>query len=250
MDRTGKQGAARDAADIRACGGFSLVPDLLRQVLAETKPVGHHHQSASMNLGFGFVYYGLVRALRPRHVLIIGSGHGFSAVCLALGIKDNRCGILTFVEPTLAWLSSGRPPTAGQVSAWQPAEKVRDHFSRFGVADQITHHRLVCAEFFDRYDELKLPVIDLAFVDGVRAASEVSFDFTQLLRRTRKNTYILVHDKAFSSRRELRHSSVLRWLKVLTKNPEAFECVKFPFAKGLALVRVKRSNAWKQFEPG
>ena len=88
-----KRGAA-DAAQ------FSLDPILLREILDHAKPLGHNEKPDNLNLGFGFLYYGLVRALRPRHIVVIGSGFGFSVVCLALGLKDNGQGQLSFVDPS------------------------------------------------------------------------------------------------------------------------------------------------------
>jgi hypothetical protein len=38
------------------------------------KPLGHSETPDNLTLGFGFLDYGLVRALRPRHILVIGSG--------------------------------------------------------------------------------------------------------------------------------------------------------------------------------
>jgi predicted O-methyltransferase YrrM len=63
---------------------FSLNEILLKDIFQYAKPMGHYENSENLNLGFGFLYYGLVRALRPRHILVIGSGFGFSVVCLAL----------------------------------------------------------------------------------------------------------------------------------------------------------------------
>ncbi|MGZ5099053.1 MAG: hypothetical protein ACXWG9_17755, partial [Usitatibacter sp.] len=79
---------------------FSLDAPLLREILLHARPLGHHEEPANINIGFGFLYYGLVRALRPRHVVVIGSGFGFSVVCLALGIKDNQRGALSFIDPS------------------------------------------------------------------------------------------------------------------------------------------------------
>ena len=80
--------------------GFSLDPELIQSILRHAKPLGHNEVPANLNLGFGFVYYGLVRALRPKNVVVIGSGFGFSVTCLALGLKDNGAGRLTFVDPS------------------------------------------------------------------------------------------------------------------------------------------------------
>ena len=86
---------------------FSLSTSVLRDILQHARPLGHHEQRDTLNLGFGFVYYGLVRALRPRHVLVIGSGFGFSVVCLALGLRDNGRGVVTFVDPSFSMLRHG-----------------------------------------------------------------------------------------------------------------------------------------------
>ena len=44
---------------------LSLSVSVLREILEHAKPLGHHEEPDNLNLGFGFVYYGLVRALRP-----------------------------------------------------------------------------------------------------------------------------------------------------------------------------------------
>src|SRR5215831_5030619 len=93
---------------------LSLTPALLRQILEHAKPLGHHEEPATLNLGFGFIYYGLVRALRPRHVLVIGSGFGFSVVCLALGLKDNRRGSLTSDDTSYPVSKHGPFRTVGE----------------------------------------------------------------------------------------------------------------------------------------
>ena len=65
---------------------LSLSVSVLKEILEHAKPLGHHEEPDSLNLGFGFVYYGLVRALRPQHILVIGSGFadGFNPCAFAL----------------------------------------------------------------------------------------------------------------------------------------------------------------------
>src|SRR5215470_724941 len=109
-------------------GAFSLDPSVLREILEHAKPLGHHEEAGNLNLGFGFVYYGLARALRPQHVLVIGSGFGFSVVCLALGLKDNGRGSLTFVDPSYSVFTDGPCRTVGGTAQWSDPQKVRAHF--------------------------------------------------------------------------------------------------------------------------
>src|SRR5262250_1684231 len=133
-------------------GSLSLTPSILHQILEHAKPLGHHEDPGTLNLGFGFVYYGLVRALRPRHVLVIGSGFGFSVVCLALGLKDNDRGRLTFVDPSYSVFKDGPFRTVGGTAQWNDPQQVRAHFRRFGVERIVSHHKLTSAQFFAGYD--------------------------------------------------------------------------------------------------
>lgn len=225
--------------------GFSLNSDLLREMFAHAKPFGHHEDAKTLNLGFGFLYYGLVRALRPQHVVVIGSGYGFSVVCLALGLKDNGKGRLSFIDPSYSLLKNGPFKTIGGVGFWDDPEKVREHFRRFEVEDVVTHYKLRSDEFFPVYYEKALPPIDVAFIDGSHALKDVRYDFLRVLAHSRKNTYIFLHDTNIYIREMLQHAGVKKWLQAVRSQPELFEVLDFPFASGVALVRVRQANAWK-----
>ena len=45
---------------------FSLNCELLQDIFRYAKPLGHNEKPANLNLGFGFLYYGVVRTLRPN----------------------------------------------------------------------------------------------------------------------------------------------------------------------------------------
>jgi len=223
---------------------FSLDPAMLQEILAHARPLGHGEDAPNLNLGFGFLYYGLARALRPKHVLVIGSGYGFSVVCLALGLKDNGRGSLSFVDPSYSVFRDGPMRTVGGTGQWDDPQKVRAHFRRFGVERLVTHFKLASADFFADYAERGLPAIDLAFVDGSHSYADVRHDFLAVLRRSRRNSYILLHDTNIYVRELVRHAGVKRWLKAIARDKESFEVIDFPFASGVALVRVLRDGPW------
>jgi hypothetical protein len=228
--------------------GFGLSAEMIRAVLRYARPLGHHENPRELNLGFGFLYYALARALRPKHVLVIGSGFGFSVVCLALGLKDNAKGRLSFVDPSYSVLTDGPLKTVGGTSQWNDPRKVGEHFARFGVERLLTHFRMRSDEFFPRYPEFGLPEIDLAFIDGSHAYRDVRNDFLSTLRHARPNSYLLLHDTNIYIREIVRHAGVKRWLKAIKGRKEAFEIVDFPFSSGLAIVRVLADEAWKCLE--
>ncbi len=227
---------------------FSLEPELLCDILKYARPLGHHEDPTTLNLGFGFLYYALARVLRPRHVLVIGSGYGFSVVCLALGLKDNAQGSLSFVDPSYSVFRDGPFRTVGGTAQWDDPQKVRDHFRRFGVERIVTHYKLTSAEFFADYPARGLPPVDLAFIDGSHTYGDVRHDFLASLRHMRKNGYLLLHDSNIYVRELVRHAGVKRWLKVVGRHKERFEVLDFPFSSGVALVRVLSGGPWEPVE--
>lgn len=241
------QPTAIDDAPGVAGSAFSLDADMLRAILTHAKPLGHREEPGTLNLGFGFLYYGLVRAVRPRHVVVIGSGYGFSVTCLALGLKDNRRGALTFVDPSYSLLRDGPAKTVGGVNFWRDPERVRAHFGRFGVEDLVTHYRLTSEEFFARYAEWGLPKIDVAFIDGNHAYPHVRHDVIAVLQHSHRGAYLFLHDTNLYIREFFRHAGVKRWLKrKASRHKAAFEYVDFPLSSGVALVRVLEPSVWKE----
>jgi predicted O-methyltransferase YrrM len=234
--------------DIDGSSPFSLDPSLLHDVLAHARPLGHNEVPEQLNLGFGFLYYGLVRALRPKHVVVIGSGYGFSVVCLALGLKDNARGGLSFIDPSYSVFRHGPLRTVGGTAQWDDPQKVRAHFRRFGVERQVTHYKLSSEAFFEHYDQRRLPPIDLAFIDGSHSYADVRLDFLATLQHAHRNTYVFLHDTNIYVRELVRHAGVKRWLRTVAKHKESFEVIDFPFSSGVALVRVLGDGPWQAID--
>ncbi len=227
---------------------FSLNPVSLREILDHAKPMGHYETALNLNLGFGFIYYGVARALRPQHILVIGSGYGFSVICLALALKDNGVGSLTFVDPSYSLLKDGPMKTLGGRGTWNDPTDVSRHFERFGVESIVTHHKMQSDDLFSGYQDLGLPTVDIAFIDGNHSFRNVKQDFINVVRQSRRNTYVFLHDTNIYVREILRHSGVKRWLKILRREEQAFELVDFPFSSGVALVRVLEPHVWEQLQ--
>ncbi len=227
---------------------FSLTGKLLQKIFEDAKPLGHNQKPKNLNLGFGFVYYALVRAIRPKHILVIGSGYGFSVVCLALGLKDNGTGRLTFVDPSYSLLKDGPLKTVGGRGQWMDETKVSNHFKQFGVENIVTHHKLRNDQFFPSYKTFKLPKIDIAFIDGEHTYEGIKYDFINTLRHSHKNTYIFLHDTNLYIREMVRHCGVKQWLELLKLHEGLFEVVDFPFDSGVAVVRVLKDKNDKIFD--
>jgi len=228
---------------------YSLNRNLLKDIFLYAKPLGHNEDSGTLNIGFGFLYYGLVRAVKPKHILVIGSGFGFSVVCLALGIKDNgNNGALTFIDPSYSLFKDGPFKTIGGNGQWNEPEKVTEHFRKFSVEQIVTHYKYRSEEFFKVYEALHVPDIDVAFIDGNHAFNQVKYDFNSVLRHSHKNTYIFLHDTNIYIRELLHHAGVKKLLNAVKQEEEFFEVIDFPFSSGMAVVRVLKDNTWKYIQ--
>lgn len=225
---------------------FSLDEAMIGDILRHARPLGHHEDAVTGNLGFGFLYYGLVRSLRPQHVLVIGSGFGFSVVCLALALKDNGEGALTFVDPSYSLMRDGPLRTVGGTGQWDDAERTRAHFARFGVESIVTHHRRTSEAFFADYGRRGLPPIDVGFIDGNHSFAAASHDFEAAVRESRRNTYLLLHDTNLRVRELLRHAGVQRLKRSIARREDEFEVIDFPFDSGVAMVRVLADGPWSR----
>jgi hypothetical protein len=169
-------------------------------------------------------------------------------VCLGLALKDNGRGVLSFVDPSYSVLAEGPFKTLGGTARWDDPEQVKRHFGRFGLDGVVTHYRMRSDEFFGRYALYGLPGIDVGFIDGSHAFADVRHDFLAALARTRRNAYLLLHDTNIYVREMLRHAGVKRWLTMLAPRKDLFELVDFPFASGVAIVRVLEDEAWKRLD--
>ena len=224
---------------------FSLDPEMIRPIFDHAKPLGHGEIAADLNLGFGFVYYGLVRALRPEHIVVIGSGYGFSVVCLALGLKDNRSGRLTFVDPSYSLLENGPTNTIGGVNFWRDPAQVRSHFARFGVEDIVTHYKQTSEDFSRAMPSSACPPSTWLLSTAIIPMPMCSTTFRPPCSTRTKHVLIParhqhLHPQIF------RHAGMTLARSKANRHKAAFEYVDFPFASGVAVVRVLEPKVWKQ----
>lgn len=179
-------------------GGLGYTPDaaMVERIFTHAQPMGQATNRDKGNLGYGHLYYGLVRALRPKHILVIGSGYGFSVVALGIGLRDNGQGQLTFVDPSgvKAGLSFGKDFLSNNSGSWNNNADVHARFAKFGIDKLVTHYKMFDYEFFPAYTKLGLPPTDLVLVDGNHSAKYAQYDVEQALKYIQRPGYLLLHD--------------------------------------------------------
>jgi predicted O-methyltransferase YrrM len=193
--------SASDAAKRIACI-FILRRDLcslsdhnISKIFLILHPSSHAESIADLNLGFGFAYYAFARILRPKLVVVLGSMIGFSAVCFALGVKDNaNSGRVILVDAGYSDSSDGKAKGMGGAGFWKNAEKHRSIFKTFGVDDTIEVKLMRTSEYAEIYEKLKMPPIDLLMIDADHSFEGFKFDFEKFGDFVRDDGLIIYHD--------------------------------------------------------
>jgi predicted O-methyltransferase YrrM len=144
-------------------------------------PHEHEHNCAG-SLGYGWVHYGLIRAMRPERVLAIGSRHGFIPACMAAALKDNRHGRMDFVDANYNVTTDGEQAAGGQ--GWWTTHS-------FGDLDGVTDMHLMRTDKFFPTCKHQYAYIH---IDGGHTYDIAKYDFAESARRLAPDGVIAMHD--------------------------------------------------------
>lgn len=197
-------------------------PQLLR--------MGHDQSAGDLNLGLGWIYYGLARLLRPARAVVIGSWRGFVPLLIARALQDNRGGgIVTFIDPSLV------------DDFWHDPGCTREYFEGHGVGN-IRHHLLTTQEFVRTTEYRELPEVGLLFVDGYHTAEQARFDYEAFAGRLSSGAMVMFHDSIGTrhsrmyGRDQAYEVDVSQFMDELRRQP-GLQLLDLPFGAGLTLLR-------------
>ncbi|MGJ8605798.1 MAG: class I SAM-dependent methyltransferase [Marivita sp.] len=204
----------------------------LRQVIEtpELQGMGHSQSLEDLNLGFGWVYYGLARAYRPKHVVCIGSYRGFVPMMFARALRDTGAGgQVTFIDPSFV------------DDFWKTPSQVEDWFEQYDVPN-IHHHQMTTQEFKASGLIQDLPPVDFLYVDGYHSEDQARFDHETFLPHMNENGLVFFHDSVTRKMSDIYGTdgaypySVCDYISTLAAQ-DNMQVIDFPFEDGLTLVR-------------
>jgi hypothetical protein len=144
--------------------------------------MGHGQSKADLNLGLGWLYYALARALRPERAVVIGSWRGFVPSVIARGLLENeKSGTVEFIDPSLA------------DDFWTEPERVGAYFAALGTPN-VRHHRHTTQTFVNTVEYTALAEVGLLMVDGYHTAEQARFDYLAFLPKLNAEAVALFHD--------------------------------------------------------
>lgn len=202
--------------------GLFLNSDMLR--------MGHRQRAEDLNLGMGWLYYGLARLLRPARVVVVGSYRGFVPLVFGKALHDNGGnGSVWFIDPSLA------------DDFWKQPRVVAQHFAGFGVTN-IRHFLMTTQDFVGSEDYAALGPVELVHIDGWHTEEQAEFDFNAFVPKMTAESIALFHDSVAMQTSPVYGPdraytcTVRRFIDRLKRRAE-FQVLDLPFGPGLTLVR-------------
>lgn len=193
--------------------------------------MGHAQRPAELDMGLGWIYYGLARVARPQRVVVVGSHRGFAPMVFARALADNGAGgRVVFIDPSMV------------DDFWKEPARVRAHFAEYGL-DNIDHHAATTQAFVASPDWHRLGrTVGIVLVDGYHSEEQARIDHAAFEPLLVPGGFNLFHDsvrertsRIYGADRPYRHT-VKRYMDTLRADP-AFEVLALPFGDGLCIVR-------------
>lgn len=197
--------------------------------------MGHGQRAEDQNLGLGWVYYALVRVLRPQSIVSIGSWRGFVPMVLGKALADNgEGGEVIFIDPSMV------------DDFWKDPAAVTGHFAAHGLSN-IRHFMNTTQEFIDTDAYRAIRPVGMLFVDGYHSAEQARFDHEAFRDKLTDDGIVLFHDSVWVRTTTMygpdRHYDhrVVDYMDELKKDP-SLQVFDLAFAGGVTLVQRVRSR--------
>lgn len=192
----------------------------------------HELDVTAGNLGYGWIHYAFIRAIKPSRVLCIGSKYGFIPAVCALACRDNKKGVVDFID---AGYSQNSQHHWGGVGFWKHINP-KKYFGRFGLADYIYTHVVTTENFARNHKGGRWGYIHL---DGDHSYEGAKKDYGLFWPRLEKGGYLLLHD-IFSNEKTMQELGSFRygvkrfWNELKKQYPGSLE---IPGRYGLGIIQ-------------
>ena len=190
----------------------------------------HELDYESGDLGYGWIHYGLIKILKPKRILVIGSGYGFIPAICAMACKDNKKGVVDFID---AGYDTNKDSDSkrhwGGMGFWSKVDVLK-HFGKFGLDKYIDFHLMTSQKFSQKYSKRHW---DYVYLDGDHSYQGVKRDFSRFWPKLRRGGYLAMHDIYVTKQGGFSYGVIKLWREL---NKRGLSCLSFPGKYGLGLV--------------
>lgn len=154
----------------------------------------HSLDKKNGGLGYGWIHYSLIRLLKPKNVLCVGSKWGFIPAVCALACRDNGIGMVDFVDAGFDMNDYNKVAGEhwGGVGWWKKCDP-KKYFGKFNLEKYISLHVTTSQLYADKNKKKKYGYVH---IDGDHSYKGVKNDFELFWPRVEKGGFLAIHDIA------------------------------------------------------
>lgn len=160
----------------------------LKQAYAPDHGDEKWHNGGENDIGFGLIHYALIRNLVPENVLAIGSRYGFVPACIALALKANGKGRLSFVDANYDDRKEGYATAYGGIGYWS-----KPLTEAFGALDLHSWIDIFLQRTEDYFAQVTRQ-FQYIYIDGNHSYEGVKYDCEQAVRHLEPGGLLTFHD--------------------------------------------------------
>jgi len=202
------------------------VRDLMEHFVADE--YGHEANTKNADLGYGWYHYGVLRLIKPRRVLCVGSRYGYIPAVLAQACKDNGFGQVDFIDAGYG-LDEDKHWTG--VGFWK-TQQGKNTFRSFGLGAHISLYVQTTAEFAKKYPQNRY---DYIYIDGDHSTKGAQDDYAFFWPMLSRGGLMAFHDVGVKENKPEGEYGVWKLWKKIKKGKQTFE---FSFlCSGLGVVQ-------------
>jgi hypothetical protein len=187
------------------------------------------------NFGYASIYYSILRNIKYENILCIGSMYGFIPYMLAAACRDNKQGVVHFVDPGYD-IKKDKNHNYGQ-GFWKKVD-VKKHFSYLGVNKYIKHYLMTSHEFSEKYPNL---CFDFIYLDGDHSFQGAKSDFNDFWPKLKFDGFMCFHDIYKVEERPIHKGMKFEYWKIINKikKRKDTQMIHFPhpIPTGIAIVQ-------------
>lgn len=147
---------------------------------------GHRASIKDADLGYGWIHYSLIRTVKPKNILCIGSRYGYIPALLAQACKENGKGHVDFVD---AGYGKDSPHHWTGVGYWSTPEG-KDCFQKFGLERFISTFTMTTKAFLKK----RRSRYGYIYIDGDHSYKGVKFDHSKFWPMLENHGIMAFHD--------------------------------------------------------
>ena len=164
--------------------------------LSKITPVNPKHvQGGIVNYERGMLLYALITKYKPKTVLEIGTAEGYSTLCMAWAMTDNKIdGKIFTIDPKSHHLSIERSIILEDGKIIKKKLSTDELWNKFAKPEWVKKIQVISGYAGEVLNNNKFPKMEFGYIDGAHFYEAVKHDFYRFLKLSDERFSILFDD--------------------------------------------------------